>query len=129
MARILLLEDSPDFAHFVRTVLNLKGHTVTHATTVGDGVAAAGPAAPPELVLLDRTLPDGSGLDFLSQVTLAAPVVVLTASIDADMRQQLVRQGLRFVIKPLSARELIELVTTTLAKGYAHDTPTDSDRG
>ncbi len=129
MARILLIEDSPDFAHFVRTVLNLAGHTVTHATTVCDGVAAAQQAPPPELVLLDLTLPDGSGLDFLSQVTLAAPVVVLTASIDADMRQQLLTQGLRFVIKPLTARELIELVTTTLAKGYAHDPSTDSDRG
>ena len=74
-------------------------------------------------------LPDGYGLDFLSQVTLAAPVVVLTASIDAETRQQLLAQGLRFVIKPLTARELIELVTTTLAKGYAHDPSTDPDRG
>ena len=129
MARILLIEDSPDFAHFVRAVLSLKGHTVTHATTVRDGVAAAQQALPPELVLLDLTLPDGTGLDFLSQVTLAAPVVVLTASIDAETRQQLLAQGLRFVIKPLTARELIELVTTTLAKGYAYDPSTDPDRG
>ena len=121
MARILLIEDGLDFADFVSAVLSLNGHTVTHATTVRDGVAAAQQALPPELVLLDLTLPDGTGLDFLSQVTLAAPVVVLTASIDAETRQQLLAQGLRFVIKPLTARELIELVTTTLAKGYAYD--------
>ena len=129
MARILLIEDSPDFADFVRAVLSLNGHTVTHVTTLRGGVAAAQHAPPPELVLLDLTLPDGYGLDFLSQVTLAAPVVVLTASIDAGTRQQLLAQGLRFVIKPLAARELIELVTTTLAKGQAHDPSTDSDRG
>lgn len=117
MARILLVEDSPDFADFVRAVLSLNGHTVTHATTLRGGVATAQQSPPPELVLLDLTLPDGYGLDFLSQVTLAAPVVVLTASIDAEMRQQLLAHSLRFVIKPLSAHELLDLVTTTLAKG------------
>ncbi len=129
MARILLIEDSPDFADFVCAVLSLNGHAITHATTLRDGLASAQQPPPPELVLLDLTLPDGYGLDFLQQVTLDAPVIAMTADTGAELAHHLHTLGLRYIIKPIAARELLELVTTTLAKGQPHDTPTDSHRG
>lgn len=128
MAHILLIEDNQDFAHFVCAVLPLVGHRVAHAPTLQAGLRLVRQVPPPDLVLLDLTLPDGTGLDFLDQTGREWPVVALTADIGNDLRDQLQARSVRYVTKPLSARELIDLVTTTLAKGHAHEHTADPDR-
>ena len=53
------------------------------------------------------------------------PVLAMTASTDADLARHLQALGARYVIKPLAARDLLDLVNTSLKKGAAHD---QSDR-
>jgi DNA-binding response OmpR family regulator len=120
MAHILIIEDNQDFAAFVRAVLELNGHAVMHTVLLQAGSALAGQAPRPDLVLLDLDLPDGSGLDFFTQAAPDMPVLVLTASTDADLARQLQALGARYVIKPLSARDLIEVVNVSLMKGQTH---------
>ena len=79
--RILLIEDDADIAHAVLRFLQGHGHAVDHAADL-DTSSAALAAADYDAVLLDLSLPDGSGLDLLrglrrrgSQV----PVVIATA--------------------------------------------------
>jgi DNA-binding response OmpR family regulator len=121
MARILIIEDNPDFVAFVCAVLELNGHAVTHTSSLHDGIALTQQAPDPDLVLLDLDLPDGNGLEFFEQVVSDVPVLALTASTEADLARQLLALGARYLIKPVSARDLLSVVNTSLTEGDAHD--------
>jgi DNA-binding response OmpR family regulator len=127
MAHVLIIEDNPDFVDFVQVVLDLNGYDVAHTGSLHAGIRLSN-EMPPDLVLLDLDLPDGNGLDFFDQVAADMPVLVMTASTDADLARHLQALGARYVIKPLAARDLLDLVNTSLKKGAAHDSPTDSHR-
>ena len=127
MAHVLIIEDNPDFVDFVQAVLDLNGYTVAHTASLHAGIRLSA-EMPPDLVLLDLDLPDGNGLDFFDQVAADMPVLVMTASTDAELARQLQARGARYVIKPLAARDLLDLVNTSLKKGIAHDSPADSHR-
>ena len=117
MVRILIIEDNPDFVAFVSAVLDLNGHAVTHTSSLHDGIALTQQAPYPDLVLLDLDLPDGNGLDFFEQVASDVPVLAMTASTDADLARQLQAYDARYFIKPISARDLLDAVNTSLTKG------------
>ena len=102
-------------------MLELNGHRVAHTAFLHEGITLARQAPSPDLVLLDLDLPDGSGLDFFAHVARDVAVLVLTASTEADLARRLQALGVRYVIKPLSARDLIEVVNATLTKGQTHD--------
>ncbi|HEY8611189.1 MAG TPA: response regulator, partial [Roseomonas sp.] len=80
--RILLVEDDPEVARFVRKGLTEAGHSVEHRDNGRDGLFAAA-GEPFDLLVLDRMLP--GGVDGLRLVeTLRAqdnrtPVLFLTA--------------------------------------------------
>ncbi|HEY4723927.1 MAG TPA: response regulator [Anaerolineae bacterium] len=114
MADILMIEDSPDFAQFVCAVLELEGHRVRRATRLSEGTTLARSASP-DLVLLDVTLPDGNGLDFCHEPDLRSlSVIAMTSATDDDVLQRLQVDVADFIIKPISARGLIEIVNKTL---------------
>jgi len=91
---ILVVDDDVDARLRLRTVLERDGWTVSEA---GDGRAALAQVAkaPPQLILLDLTMPLMDGFAFLHELRLRPgceniPVVVLTArDLDADERKQL----------------------------------------
>ena len=116
MTRVLIIEDNPDFVDFVQAVLELNGYTVAHTASLHTGIRLSN-EMPPDLILLDLDLPDGNGLDFFDQVAADMPVLVMTASTDAELARQLQARGARYVIKPLAARDLLDLVNTSLKKG------------
>ena len=117
MAHVLIIEDNPDFVDFVQAVLDLNGYDVAHTTSLHAGIRLSNEMPPPDLVLLDLDLPDGNSLDFFDQVPADVPVLVMTASTDADLARQLQARGVRYAIKPLAARDLLDLVNTSLKKG------------
>lgn len=121
MARILIIEDNPDFVAFVSAVLDLNGHEVTYTASLRDGISLTDQAPYPDLVLLDLDLPDGNGLDFFNQVDTDVPVLAMTASTDADLARQLQALNVRYFIKPVAARDLIDVVKISLTKGETHD--------
>ena len=79
---ILLVEDQPDARAAVRAMLEDGGWVVTEAWDGRDGLRQAA-AHPPEVVLLDLTMPVMDGFDFLESFRklpgcAEVPVVVLT---------------------------------------------------
>ena len=79
----------------------------------------------PDVIVLDLSLPDVSGLEACRQIKLAAPetiIVLLTAADDVDVRASAFRVGASaFVVKHLAAGELEGTIRQLFAQ-----TPGDS---
>ena len=67
MARILIVEDSPDNMKLFRTILALKGHEVT-GLSGGEGLLDAIEQGTPDLVLMDIQLPGKDGFALLQEI-------------------------------------------------------------
>jgi DNA-binding response OmpR family regulator len=107
-ADVLVVEDAPEFAQMVTSILRTAGHRVRTAATVADALASLS-AAPPDLVVLDLTLPDGDGLDLCRMIRDRSSAYILVLSGRDDEVDKLL--GFRlgaddYVTKPFSPREL-----------------------
>ena len=83
MARILVIDDSPDVRLALVTILEDAGHDVVEAED-GDQVFDLAIAESPNLVLLDVMMPRVSGFDALATLkadtrTSPIPVIMVTA--------------------------------------------------
>src|SRR5258708_12488271 len=77
-AHVLIVEDNELVTGALRILFEETGRRVTVAHSVAEGVAA-GESDPPDLLLLDFSLPDGDGLDVayrLPQAGIPPPPIV-----------------------------------------------------
>lgn len=107
--RFLLVEDNRELAASVAARLALDGHGVDQAHSLAeaaDCLAAAGY----DLILLDITLPDGDGRDFLARHRRAehqTPVIVMTARSAVTDRVDALDTGADdYITKPFDFAEL-----------------------
>ncbi|CAD5248643.1 MULTISPECIES: response regulator transcription factor [Halomonadaceae] len=110
MVRILLVEDELQLAETLRAVLERERFVVDHA----DRLATAREAlmlASFDLVLLDRTLPDGDGLSLVPAMRASnpgLPIIVLSASGEVSDRVVGLDEGADdYLIKPFSLDEML----------------------
>jgi two-component system, NtrC family, response regulator HydG len=113
MARVLLVDDEPDFADAAAQILRLNTHEVTTAANLRDARQALS-AAPPEVLLLDLMLPDGSGLELLDEISRSAMVlkkVVLITGHPAIKSQitDLSGPSVSYLTKPINGSDLLGL--------------------
>ncbi|WP_343228571.1 response regulator transcription factor [Sphingomonas colocasiae] len=108
--RILLVEDEMEMAAALRSVLEREGFVVDHVHSFADAREAA-IDGDHDLVLLDRTLPDGEGLSLLPELRRGnpgVPVIVLTARGDiADRVSGLDHGADDYLAKPFAMEELL----------------------
>ena len=105
---VLVVEDSPEYAQLVVTVLRDGGHTVRTAGSIADAERSLS-SLPPDLVVLDLTLPDGDGLDLCRTIreTSSAYILMLTGRDDEVDKVVGFKLGADdYVTKPFSPREL-----------------------
>ncbi len=118
---LLVIEDDPAVAESLRAGLAREGFGVTCARTGAEGVASA-QKDPPQLVLLDIRLPDGSGFDFcrqMRQMGMRLPIVMLTARRDELDKVLGLEMGADdYVTKPFSLRELVARIRAQLRRAY-----------
>lgn len=107
--RILLVEDETEFADTVRSALEREKYVIDHA----DRLALAREASRMnsyDLVLLDRTLPDGDGLSLLPLLRAGnpgLPVIMLTARGEVTDRVAGLDEGADdYLVKPFALEEL-----------------------
>jgi signal transduction histidine kinase/DNA-binding NarL/FixJ family response regulator len=96
-ARVLVIEDNPGDADLVREALDgdARAWELDHVLTLADGVAALR-ARSFDIVLLDLSLPDASGLQGVTQLVRLRPdmpLVVLTGIGDETIGTGAVQQG------------------------------------
>jgi DNA-binding response OmpR family regulator len=116
---VLLVEDDEPLARALSVNLEAEGWQVRAAHT-GESALEAARASPPDIVLLDRMLPDGDGLALCAPLreTRPAPgIIVLTArASEADVVLGLDQGADDYVIKPCRPRELVARVRAVLRR-------------
>jgi len=117
---VLVVEDNVDVGDAFRVLFESTGRRVSVVRTVADAVAAARADAV-DLMLLDLTLPDGSGLEILEELDDDARprvTVALTGRDEPDVVRRCYSLGCAAVlVKPVPARELLRRADGWLASG------------
>ncbi|MEL6584338.1 MAG: response regulator transcription factor [Pseudomonadota bacterium] len=106
--RFLLVEDNKELSAAVVSRLELDGHAVDHAGSLGEAEDYLN-FTHYDLILLDVMLPDGDGREFLSKsrAKLETPVIVLTARSQISDRVGALDQGADdYITKPFDFAEL-----------------------
>ena len=110
---MLIVDDEPEIVDVVRAYLEREGFEVESRGNVTDALKAI-EAKRPEVMILDITLPDGSGLDILrlsAKDGPRIPTIMLTARSDETDRIVGLELGADdYVIKPFSPREVVARV-------------------
>lgn len=118
MARILIVEDSPDNMRLFGAVLELKGHVVFNLTD-GHGLIAAIERNRPDLVLMDIQLPGCDGYTLLEEIRStdhrSVPVVALTAHAMSGDRERALEAGFDdYITKPIDVRAFPDQIAKVL---------------
>jgi CheY-like chemotaxis protein len=116
---VLIVEDNELVTGALRILFEETGRRVTVAHTVADAVKA-GTSDPPDLLLLDLTLPDGDGLDVARTLegrgVHPKATVALTGHDDPETRQRCQAAGCtELMLKPVPTRELLRKTEEWLA--------------
>jgi CheY-like chemotaxis protein len=120
MARILIVEDSPDNMKLFRTILSLKGHEVV-GLTGGEGLLQAIEEHAPELVLMDIQLPGRDGFALLQEIRASSSagvrVIALTAHAMTGDRERALDAGFDgYITKPIDIRAFPDEVRCALER-------------
>ena len=124
--RVLIVEDERELAAVIARVLDRSGFAVDVAATAGDGLRLQ-VARHYDVLVLDRTLPDGSGDDLCRRVVgsgTSTKVLMLTARDAVAERVAGLELGADdYVTKPVAMAELVARVRA-LARRRGEARPT-----
>lgn len=113
--RILVVEDEPRISSLLERGLSEEGHLPEVAPTLADARRRMA-ATSFDLLLVDRMLPDGDGLDLVREVRergAQTPILMLTARDQVGDRVEGLYGGADdYLSKPFSFAELLARITT-----------------
>lgn len=121
MTFLLIVEDELPIRELVSFVCEREGFEVVGAADVGEACAAL-KAHRPDLILLDRMLPDRSGQSWLEDLkknpeTAGLPVIMLTARGEERDRVEALDAGADdYIVKPFFPRELVARIRAVLRR-------------
>jgi len=122
MARVLVVDDEPNIVLSLEFLMQQAGFEVM---TAADGERALEQVAqqPPDLVLLDISLPGLSGFEVLEQLRAQPeyarlPIIMLTAhGREVEREKGLALGADDYVTKPFSTQQLVDKVRSLLNEG------------
>jgi two-component system response regulator MprA len=119
---VLVVDDDPDLRQFLLQELRIEGYNCLEAASGSEALMRIR-AQPLDLVLLDWSLPDFSGVELcrrLRQTLNDTPVLMLTAHDDIKERVEALDAGADdYLTKPFSIEELLARVRARLRRGAA----------
>ena len=121
MAKVLVVDDEPNIVLSLEFLMQQAGFDVVTADD-GEGALARVEESPPDLILLDISLPGISGFDVLEQLRsdpnhARLPIIMLTAhGREVEREKGLALGADDYVTKPFSTQALVEKVKALLAE-------------
>lgn len=119
MSHILIVEDEPEIAGFLKRGLILEGFT-TEISRDGNAALAAARANPPDLIVLDLMLPGLDGLEVARRIRSTMPklpIIMLTARDSVPDRVAGLEAGADdYLIKPFAFEELLARIRVQLRR-------------
>ena len=116
--KILIVDDEKSIQKLLDLALGAGGYATLQATTAKEGLLYALNHLP-NLILLDLTLPDMDGKDFLKQLRewSSIPVIILSSRDNEETKIALLEGGADdYVTKPFSTGELLARIKATLRR-------------
>ncbi|WP_432709251.1 sigma-54-dependent transcriptional regulator [Pedobacter sp.] len=119
MAKILIIEDDLTFSQILEGFLQKHNHQPHLANDVKKSLKLLAQERY-DLLLVDYRLPDGTGLDVLTQVReqgTTVPVIIMTSFNDVRTAVKSIRMGaFDYITKPVNPDELLMLIENALSK-------------
>jgi DNA-binding response OmpR family regulator len=115
--RILCIDDHEDASEMMKLILSNEDYEVVTAVTVGEALELA-TASEFDLYVLDRHLPDGSGVELcskLTQLTPGVPCIFYSGDAYAIHRSEAMAAGAHDYIAKPDIDKLIERVNQLLS--------------
>jgi two-component system, OmpR family, response regulator len=120
MDRILIIEDDPETAAAIRAEAEALGCASDHRDTLDEGIKAA-TTQPYKLIVLDRMLPGGDGVDAMARIRAGgstALILILSALGRAANRVEGLEKGADdYLPKPFEPEELRARLRALLRRG------------
>ena len=116
--RVLVVDDEPQILRALSTSLRAAGYEVETAATAEAALAQAA-MRPPDALIIDLVLPDGSGTDVCREIRTwsSAPVIVLSAVGDEREKVAALDAGADdYVTKPVGLDELLARLRAVLRR-------------
>lgn len=113
---ILLIDDEPQILRALKTILTANHFRVSTATTGEQGIALA-VAQPPDVIILDLSLPDIDGIQVCEQIRewSRIPIVVLSVrESERDKVAALDKGADDYLTKPFGIEELLARIRVAL---------------
>ena len=120
---ILVTEDDPEVARYLKTVLGTLGHRVP--TIAVDGLQAVQLAAElrPDLVIMDIDLPEMDGITATKKIleTFSVPVIISTGRTDSEALERARELNIQaYLIKPFSMLQLKSAIAIAVTQCERH---------
>ncbi|HYX77330.1 MAG TPA: response regulator, partial [Gaiellaceae bacterium] len=115
---VLVVDDEPQILRALQTNLRGAGYDVTTAATAGEALSAAA-MRPPDAVILDLVLPDGSGIEVARELRSwsESPILVLSVVGDETEKVAALDAGADdYVEKPFGIDELLARLRALLRR-------------
>jgi DNA-binding response OmpR family regulator len=122
MAKILLVEDDPELAHLIVSILAVERHNLD---VVGDGQTALAQLklSKYELIILDWMLPTLSGMEVCRQFREkggATPILMLTSKSSPEEKESGLDAGADdYLTKPFNVKELAARIRALLRRPHS----------
>jgi two-component system, OmpR family, KDP operon response regulator KdpE len=123
--RVLVVDDEPQILRALQTNLRGAGYEVETAATAKDALASAA-MRPPEAVILDLVLPDGSGTEVCKELRTWSSAPILVLSVVGEEREKVAALDAGaddYVTKPFAIEELLARLRALLRRAVPAGEP------
>lgn len=125
MGKILVVEEEEKLGKFIESELQCEGYDVSVCQDGKTGLSTA-KKSNPDLVLLDSTLPNLSGLEVCRRLRAKGskvPIILLTAKDELNDRVAGLDAGADdYIIKPFSIEQLLTIIRVHIRPVYSSNT-------
>jgi two-component system KDP operon response regulator KdpE len=125
VVRVLVVDDEEQIRRALRAILHPRGYDLVFAENGREALDRA-IDLPPDLVILDLSLPDISGIEVCRELRqwLTAPILILSVkAAEADKIEALDEGADDYLTKPFSTGELLARMRALLRRAAAAESP------